>query len=121
MAQTKTNKNMSTSTEKQTKSLFQAALESSHQRESLWTPTAEEYITPQEVRQLREAAVIKGQYGLYGQLRWKNGNVKSLPLSWETRQSVEAGDCLKLTSLRLVELTHQETGEVKVFLEGIPM
>lgn len=106
---------------KQAKSLFQAALESSHQRESLWTPTAEEYITPQEVRQLREAAVIRGQYGLYGQLRWKNGNVKSLPLSWETRQTAEAGDCLKLTSLKLVELTHQETGEVKVFLEGIPM
>lgn len=112
---------MNATQKKETKSLFQAALESSHQRESLWTPSAEEYITPQEVRQLREAVVIKGQYGLYGQLRWKSGNVKSLPLTWETRQTVEAGDCLKLTSLRLVELTHQETGEVKVFLEGIPM
>lgn len=88
---------------------------------SQWEVVSEAHIEPSEVRQLREAAILTGQYGLYGQLRLKDGRLKSLPLAWETRQIVKAGDLLRLNSLRLIELTHQETGETKVFLAGIPM
>lgn len=111
---------MAQSGNKQANSLFEDALNASYKVESQWTQLSEEYITPQVIRQLAKAVICTGQYGLYGQLKLKDGRLKSLPLAWETRQIVEAGDCLKLSSLRLIQLSHQETGEIKVFLAGIP-